>query len=115
MGAFSEGLNMPTAHIKKLEALKQQKKTLQEKEDKIKSQIISDLSISLMNANALEIDVDILMGGILDVIEKAKQGDKITEEWKLSGEKFRQGRKKRDTQKNNTVSKKVKKSQKDDE
>lgn len=106
---------MPTAHIKKLEALKQQKKTLQEKEDRIKSEIISELSTSLIDANALEVDYDILMGGILDVIEKAKREDKITEAWKLSGEKFRQGQKKRNTQKNTGASKKVKKTKNDDE
>ena len=105
---------MPTAHIKKLEALKQQKKTLQEKEDKIKLNIIADLSTSLIDANALEVDYDILMGGILDIIEKAEQGDKITEAWKLSGEKFRQNQKKRNTQKNTGASKKVKKNKNDD-
>ena len=106
---------MPTVHIKKLESLKEKKKTLQEKEDKIKSDIISELSTSLIDANALEVDYDILMGGILDVIEKAKQRDKITEAWKLSGEKFRQSQKKRNTQKNNGASKKAKKTKKDDE
>ena len=106
---------MPTAHIKKLEALKEQKKILQEKEDKIKSEIISELSTSLIDANALEVNYDILMGGILDVIKKAKQGDKITEAWKLSGEKFRQGQKKRNTQKNTGASKKAKKIKNDDE
>lgn len=106
---------MPTAHIKKLEILKQQKKTLQEKEDKIKSEIIAELSTSLVDANALEVDYDILMGGILDIIEKENQGDKITEAWKLSGEKFRQGQKKWSTQKNTGASKKVKKTKNDDE
>ncbi len=106
---------MPTVHIKKLEALKEQKKTLQEKEDKIKSEILSQLSTSLIDANALEVNFDVLMGGILNVIEKAKQGDKITEAWKLSGEKFRQGQKKRNTQKNTGSSKKSKKTKKDDE
>lgn len=106
---------MATAHIKKLEALKEQKKTLQEKEDKIKSEIISELSTNLINANALEVDYDILIGGILDVIEKAKQRDKIMEAWKLSGEKFRQGQKKRNTQKNTESSKKTKKIKNDDQ
>ena len=106
---------MPTAHIKKLEALKQQKKTLQEKEDTIKSEIIAELSTSLIDANALEVDYDILMGGILDIIDKTEQGDKITEAWKLSGEKFRQSQKKRSTQKNTGASKKVNKTKNDDE
>jgi hypothetical protein len=106
---------MPTAHIKKLEALKQQKKTLQEKEDNIKSEVMSELSTSLIDANALEVDYDILIGGILDVIEKANREDKITEAWKLSGEKFRQGQKKRNTQKSTGASKKVKKNKNDDE
>ena len=106
---------MPTAHIKKLEVLKQQKKTLQEKEDKIKSEVMSELSTSLIDTNALEVDYDILMGGILDVIEKAKREDKITGAWKLAGEKFRQGQKKRNTQKNTGASKKVKKTKNDDE
>jgi hypothetical protein len=109
MGARFRKLKMPTANIKKLEALKEQKKILQEKEDKIKSEIISELSTFLIDAQAIDINFDILMGGILDVIEKANQGDKITEAWKLSGEKFRQGQKKRNTQKNTSAPKKVKK------
>ena len=115
MGASSGGLKMPTAHIKKLAALKEQKKTLQEKEDKIKSEIIAELSTSLIDANALKIDYDILLGGILYIIEKADQGDKITEAWKLSGEKFRQGQKKRNTQKNTGASKNSKEAKNTDE
>ncbi len=106
---------MPTAHIKKLEELKQQKKTLQEKEDNIKSQIITELSQDLINIHALDVDYDVLIGGILDIIKKANQADIITEEWKLSGEKFRQGQKKRNPQKNPGAPKKVKKTKNDDE
>ena len=107
---------MPTAHIKKLESLKAKRKALQEEENEIREKLTLEISNFMIDADAFEhIEFDIIMGGILDVIEKAKQGDKITEEWKLSGEKFRQDRKKRNTQKNNTVSKKVKKSKKDDE
>ena len=98
-----------------MKAIKTKQKALQEKEDKIKSEIISELSESLIDANALEVDFDVLMGGILNIIEKVKQGDKITEAWKLSGEKFRQGQKKRNTQKNSGASKKDKKNKNDHE
>ncbi len=114
MGQF-QGLKMPIAHIKELEAIRKQKKTLQEKEDKIKLEALTSLSTYLLDANALDIEFDILMGGILDVIEKTNQGDQITEAWKLSGEKFRQGQKKRNTQKGTGTPKKVKKNKNDDE
>ena len=100
---------MATIHIKKLEVLQGKRKALQEKEDKIKSLILSDLSTYMIDANALDIDFNVLMGGILGVIEKTKQGDKITEAWKLSGQKFCQQQKKRKAHKNPSASKKVKK------
>jgi len=106
---------MATAHIKQLEAIQGKRKALQEKEEKIKSIIRDDLSKSLIDLNALDVDFDILIGGILDIIEKSKQNDKITEAWKLSGEKFRQGQKKKNSQKNTNPSKKTKKNKKDDE
>ena len=106
---------MATAHIKQLETIQGKRKALQEKEEKIKSEIVNDLSKSLIDANALDVDFDILIGGILDIIEKSKQNDKITEAWKLSGEKFRQSQKKRNAQKNTDLSKKTKKNKNDEE
>lgn len=106
---------MATTHIKQLEAIQEKRKALQEKENKIKSEILNDLSKSLIDVNALDVDFDILIGGILDIIEKSKQNDKITEAWKLSGEKFRQGQKKRDAQKNTDPSKKAKKNKNTEE
>ncbi|MGV8948898.1 MAG: hypothetical protein ACOH2E_06000 [Candidatus Paracaedibacter sp.] len=104
---------MPIAHIKNLEAIRQQKKTLQEKENKIISEAIKELSTGLINAHALDINYDILMGGILEVIEKAKREDKITEAWKLSGEKFRKDQKKRNGKKNTAAPKKAKENKND--
>ena len=116
MGAISGGLNMPTVHIKKLENLKAKRKALQEEENEIRHKLTLEISNFMIDADAFDhIEFDIIMGGILDVIEKAKQGDKITEEWKLSGEKFRQGRKRRNTPKNNPTPKKVKKPKNNDE
>lgn len=106
---------MTIAHKRQLEAIKAKQKTLQEKEDKIKSQIIEDLSTYLIDANAIDVDIDVLMGGMLDVIEKTKAGDKITEAWKLSGQKFCQQIRKRNPKKNPSASKKVKKSKNDDQ
>ena len=100
---------MATMHIKKLAALKEEKKLLQEKEDKIKAEALTDLSTYLLDANALDIGFDILMGGMLYVIDKTNQGDKITEEWKLSGQKFCQQRTKRTSPKNPSSPKKIKK------
>lgn len=100
---------MATMHIKKLEALKEEKKALQEKEDKIKAEALTDLSTYLLDANALDIRFDILMGGMLYVIDKTNQGDKITEEWKLSGQKFCQQQKKGTSPKNPSSPKKIKK------
>ena len=115
MGAKLRGYKMPTAHIKELEAIKEKKKTLQEKENKIKSEIMFELSTSLIEANALEVNYDVLIGGILEVIEKSTRGDKITEAWKLSGEKFRQRKKKGNAKKNPSSPKKDEKSKTDDQ
>ena len=106
---------MPTAHIKELAAIREQQKTLQEKENKIISGAIAELSTSLIDAHALDIDYDILIGGVLDVIEKTKQGDKITEAWKLSGEKFRKDKKKRNGKKSTKPAKEIKKNKSNDE
>lgn len=95
--------------MKKLAALKEKKKTLQEKEDKIKSEALTDISTYLLDANALDVDFITLMGGMLYVIDKTKQKDKITEEWKLAGQKFCQQRKKRTPPQNPSSPKKIKK------
>lgn len=79
---------MSVQQIKMLESLKEKRKEIQEKEDKIKAELLKDLSTYLIKAEALNVDFDILIGGILDVIEKANQGDAITEAWKTSGQKF---------------------------
>jgi hypothetical protein len=97
---------MAATHIKKLEALKEKGKDLQSKIERIKSDILADLSVCLVDANALDIDFDILIGGMLEVVEKTQQGDKIAEVWKSSGEKFRQRRKKKTVRKNKSSSKK---------
>jgi len=104
------GLNMTTMHIKQLEVLKEKRKALQTQEDEIRHKLTLEISNFLIDTQAFDhIEFDIIMGGILDVIEKAKQGDKSTEAWKLSGEKFRQGKKKRNSQKNTSAPKKIKK------
>ena len=103
-------------HIKQLEALKQKRKDLQAQEDEIRHKLTLEISNFLMDTQAFDhIEFDIIMGGILDVIEKAQQGDKNTEAWKLSGQKFRQGKKKRNTPKNIAAPKKTKKGKDDDE
>lgn len=95
--------------MKKLEELKEKKIALQEKEDKIKGEILEELSETLIASQAVEIDFHILVGGILEVIEKAKQGHEQAEVWKLSGQKFCQQHAKSKAQKNNTSAKKTKK------
>jgi len=82
-------------HVKKLEDLKEKKSALQEQEDKIKAEILEELSETLMAAQAIEIDFYTLVGGILDVIEKAKNGSKDTEVWKQAGERFFRARAKK--------------------
>jgi len=106
---------MAITHRKQLEAIKEKQKTLQEKEYKIKDKIIQDLSNYLIDANAIDVDIDVLMGGMLDIIEKAKSGDKITEAWKLSGQKFCQQIRKRNLRKNPSSSKKIQKNKNDDQ
>jgi hypothetical protein len=106
---------MAAAHIRKLETLQKQKKTLQEKIDKTKSEALAEISTYLVDANALDIDLSILMGGMLYVIDKSNQGDKITEAWKESGQKFCQQVRKKNTQKNIDAPKKAKKIKNDDQ
>jgi len=107
-GALFWGILSMQRHARKLEELKSKKLALQEKEDKIKSDILNAISETLIKTQAIEIDFFTLVGGILDVVEKAKQGDKITEVWKQAGQKFCKVRTKKTSGKDTTLATKVK-------
>jgi len=99
---------MSIPQIKQIEILKEKRKAFQEKEEQIKAGLVSNLSKHLVNAHALDVDFEILIGGMIDVIDKTKQRDIITEAWKLSGQKFCQRQKKKKLSTNPSASKKVK-------
>lgn len=99
---------MTEKHIKKLESLKEKRKAIQDQEDEIRQQLTLDFANFLIDADAFDhVEFDIIVGGLLDILEKAKRGDKNTEVWKLAGQKFRQQRKKNKSQRNSSKAKKV--------
>ena len=116
-GGKITGFNMVATHIKKLAELKEKKQALQEKEDEIRQKLTWEISSFIVDAQDFDhIEFDIIVGGMLDVIEKARQKDKITEAWKLSGAKFRQQKKKkRDPKKDSPSPKKDEKNKNDDQ
>ncbi len=89
--------NSTARHTTKLIQLKEKMATLRQEEEKICQTLAQDLAQCLINAQALEIDFDTLIGGILEVVNQAQaNGNNPTPEqsqklevWKKSGQKFR--------------------------
>ena len=101
LGVLTErGLTMTlkrtTSPTKKLAQLKEKMSTLRQEEEKIRQSLSQELSQCLINAQALEIDFDTLIGGILEVVTQANSNkpspeqSRKTEAWQKSGQKFRQ-------------------------
>jgi hypothetical protein len=98
---------MTAKHIKKLELLKEKRQAIQDEEERISKDIAFELSQNLIDCGALYIDFDVFIGGMLEVIEKAKKESPQKEVWKTAGQKFRQQRSKRKTSRVSSKTKKV--------
>lgn len=93
--------------IRKLESLKENKKSVEEKIDSLTKDVANNLAHSLIQAGALHVDLVALTGGILEAIEKVKSKSIDTEAWKKSGQKFLQQTSKRTTPKSPSKAKKA--------
>lgn len=89
-------INSPT---KKLASLREKIAALQQEEAKICSDLSHELSQHLVNAQALDIDFNVLMGGLLDVISQSKTDAVKVEMWQKSGQKFLQEQSRREQEK----------------
>ena len=87
-----------TSPTKKLVQLKEKMSILRQEEEKIRQILTQESSQCLINAQALEIDFDTLVGGMLEVVTQAQanrnktcpEQSRRTEVWQKSGQKFRQ-------------------------
>jgi hypothetical protein len=103
---------MAIKKTKKLELLKKQQEVLQEKikkeEAEIRQQLVCDLANFLVDTDAFHhIELDIILGGLLDVAEQAKTNMKQAEVWKEAGVKFRKIRRKTKPSKTSSDAKKA--------
>lgn len=94
--------NTTTKHTTKVFAhrlaqLKEKMAALRQEEERICQSLAHDLAQCLIHAQALEMDFDTLIGGVLEVVNQAQanltkacpvQSQRL-EAWKKSGEKFR--------------------------
>src|SRR4051812_46935576 len=79
-----------TSPTKKLAQLKEKMSALRQEEEKICQNLAQELSQCLINAQALEIDFDVFVGGMLEVITQAQANSNKIGAWQKSGQKFRQ-------------------------
>jgi hypothetical protein len=68
-------------------------------ESKIQHDLSGELSKILVDVQALEVDFDVLIGGVLEVIVQSKIDTDKTETWRESGQKFLKSRSRREREK----------------
>jgi len=68
--------------------LQKKKADIEKKEQEIKVQIFSEIQKCMEATNALDIDFDIIIGGIMDVLQTARSDAQKAEVWKQAGQKF---------------------------
>ena len=76
---------MSSVHQKKLQSYQQQMEELQEKLQKTEQELGAIILKALQKKQALSLDMDILVGGIFQVIDQINQGDSQIEQWKKIG------------------------------
>ena len=77
---------MSLSHQKKLQAIHDKMKTLQEEQLKTEQALGTSLFKFLKAKEALSLDMSTLMGGILSVIDRIKAGDKECQNWQKLGQ-----------------------------
>jgi len=80
---------MSKIHVQRLTTITQQQATLTLKQQQIEAELAKTIVVLLKEAHAFTIDFDVLIGGILDAIQKAKSNDRHTEVWRAEGVRFR--------------------------
>ena len=88
-----------TSPTKRLTDIRQKMMALRQEESKIQHDLSGELSKILVDVQALEIDFDVLIGGILEVIAQSKIDTDKTETWRESGQKFLKSRSRRGQEK----------------
>jgi hypothetical protein len=85
----------------RLTSIRNKLSTLRQEEDKINQKLSHEYAQSLckylMDAKATEIDFNVLLGGMLEVIELAKANSNRREAWQKSGLKFCRHRRQKQT------------------
>ncbi len=81
---------MSKKQIKKLEDIQLKIASLQTEQTKIEQSFAKELVELLKEANAFYADFYVLVGGLLEVIQKAKITNENQEDWRQAGRKFRQ-------------------------
>lgn len=77
---------------------------LRQEESKIQHDLSGELSKILVDVQALEIDFDVLIGGVLEVISQSKTDADKSETWRESGQKFLKSRNRRGQEKECVIS-----------
>lgn len=94
--------------LNRLTHIREKLSSLRQEEDKINQKLSHEyaqsLSKCLMDTNAIEIDFNVLLGGILEVISVAKANTNRREVWEKSGQKFCRNRRREAT---STVEEKI--------
>jgi hypothetical protein len=88
-----------TSPAKKLQGIRKKIETLQQEETKICRNLAQELSRHLIAAHALEIDFDILIGGVLGVITESKADTVKAMSWQKSGQEFLRNQNRREREK----------------
>jgi hypothetical protein len=76
---------MSLVHQKKLQSIQEKIKTLQEEKVKTEQVLGQSLLKAMNDQQALSLDINTLIGGLLFVIKKIQEKDKICHEWQKEG------------------------------
>lgn len=80
---------MSSKQRQKLEEIQQKIEALHAEKTKIEDEFAKDILELLKQTNAFVTPVDVIIGGLLHVMQIAKQDSKMKEEWQKAGQKFR--------------------------
>ncbi len=79
---------MSVKNLQKIATIEQKIKLLQEEQHKIEQGFATNLITILKTKNALTLDFNTLVGGLLTVIEAIKKNSSEAKEWSKIGEQF---------------------------
>lgn len=79
----------PTSSLDQLRALQQRERELQAQRQALEEQAVGEMASLLIAAEALSVDTDVLLGGVLEVVSQARVGGEKVEAWRAAGRRFR--------------------------